>query len=690
MTRKPRATFARGRLYTIVILLSLFWLGLEANLLRLQVAEHSYFKGISDRQVFKRVELQASRGEIFDRNGHKLATNTIHYDLAADPKMVENKKIIAQVCSRQFGKSRSHYLKLLSKDTRFVYLERSVPESRMGAILKLTDAGLIKEKRFRRTYPFESNAGQLIGYTDTDNRGLSGIELDFENLLHGESGEAVLMYDGPRRIYYSADFPIKKPLRGSNLYLTLDKNIQTVVERELERGVRRAGARSGMAVVMDPYSGALLAMANYPRFNPNRYKEYRSEWIHKNRTITDIFEPGSTFKVFSAAALLQENVKKLDDIVFCENGRYRIYNHSFHDSNREGYAWLTFAKVIENSSNIGMIKLSADLHPNTLFRYISSFGFGSNTEIGLDGEANGILARPETWSGLSKASISIGHEVGVTALQLAAGYCALVNGGVLYKPFLVHQKESAEGKINTLREPEVARRVISTEVSDLLKIVLRNTVQRGTGSKADVPGIEEGGKTGTAQKVDTRTGSYYQNKFIASFIGFAPYDDPKFVCAIFLDEPEGYNYYGGQIAAPVFRKVIENIINLPDAENDSFEENMKLVMTDNSIPDIHGMDLQSAEKILIERDKDYRIAGVGGFVKRVNVEDDVYVLTTAAPEVEMETMPGLVGLSVREALRMIDFSRFRVLIKGDGIVIKQSVAPGSKVKAGSTLYLTCK
>lgn len=685
---KQRHSLSTGRLYVVVLMLTVLWIGLEVNLFRLQILYHSLFARIAEQQTTREIKLKAIRGEIFDRNGHKLATNTIHYDLAADPKMVENKKALARQFSRTFKKAESHYIRLLSRDSRFVYLERRVPEADIGEILEMEDAGLIKEKEFIRSYPLNENGGQVLGFTDTDNRGLSGIELQYDEALTGTDGKAVLMYDGPRRTYYSADHPVKKAVPGSSLYLTIDKNIQTIVEQALAEGARKCKARSGMAVVMDPYTGAVLAISNYPSFDPNRYNSYKGQFNRKNRVITDIFEPGSTFKVFAAAALLQERMKNIDDIVFCENGRYKIYNHNFRDSHRGGFAWLSFAKVIEKSSNIGMIKLTRDLHPNIFFRYLRSFGFGTSTEIGLSGEENGLLAAPGGWSGLSKASISIGHEVGVTALQLVTAFSAVVNGGMLPRPYIVRYEQSPDGRTSVLNEPEILRQVISPEVSDVLKTILLNTVKRGTGSKADVAFLEEGGKTGTAQKIDKHTGRYTRNYF-SSFIGFAPYEKPRFVCAVFYDEPKN-GFYGGDVAAPVFKEIITNIVRLPENEDMPVDEDLKIAESDETIPPLESISIESAETILKERGRKYKIAGIGNFVKDVEIKDDLYILKAGSENIRMETIPDLTGLSLREALRLIDFSRIQVIIKGDGLVRKQSVRAGRKVSPGSIIYLTCK
>lgn len=689
MSINKQSKISATRLYILVILLSLFWIILEANLFRLQIINNDLFSAAAKRQYEKKIVLPARRGAICDRKGNKLATNVIHYDLAADPKMIENKRLVAKKCAEAFSKSEKYYLNKLNQKTHFVYLERRAPAKGNYDIFKMNDNGLIIGENFRRYYPYNNYAAHLLGFTDPDDNGLSGLELQYEKELKGVEGEAVLQYDGPRRVFYNADYPLRRAEQGMDIYLTIDKNIQTVVEQELKKGVKKAKAASGMAIVMDPFSGEVLAMVNYPSFNPNRHKYYKAS-VKRNKTITDVFEPGSTLKIFSAAALLQEQIKKPEDIVYCENGSYKVYNHRFRDPKKHG--WLSLRRVIEQSSNIGVIKLCKELPANTFFRYLKNFGFGTETGLNLIGEASGMLKNPKKWSGLSKSSMSIGQEIGVTVIQLVSAYAAVVNGGFLYRPYLVSHIKTADGEIRIVNKPEKVRQIISPEVSDILKDFMRGVVERGTGKQAKYNGIVTGGKTGTAQKFNSKTGRYYQNKYFSSFIGFAPFERPKYICAVFIDEP-GNQYYGGQVAAPVFKEIINRTIHFnetPDvyrkiAQNPDSKRIKKLI----DLPPIEGFLAESAISLLESKDLDYKIKGKGAIVKKVSADEDKIIIELGSDKVNMNRVPKLTGLALREAMVKLDLSKLKVSILGNGIVKKQSPSPGTVINKRTQLVLTC-
>ncbi len=677
------------RLMAVTAGLVVFWLLLEAHLFQVQVLQHDLFWQAAQRQYTKRITIPAIRGVIFDRNGNKLVTNSLHYDLAADPEMVRDKNRLAAVCADALGQPKKYFLAKLNQNNRFQYLARKVPQQRVQEILKLDDRGVIKTENFRRRYPYKSYAAQVLGFTDTDDRGLSGIELQYDELLRGKDGEAVLQYDGPRKVFYNADTPIKPPVNGDNIYLTLDKNIQTVVEEALREGAERVRAKAGMVVVLDPNSGAVLAMANWPSFDPARQQKYAPQ-TKRNRCITDVIEPGSTMKIITAAALLQEQLKNANDIVFCENGSYRLFGRTFHDTKRHG--WLTFQKVIEKSSNIGMIKLSGELKRNVLFRYLKNFGFGNETGIGLSGESAGMLRPPNKWSRISKASISIGYGIGVTVIQLAAAYAATVNGGFLYRPYLVSEIRNNWGDAVEQNRPQLVRQVLSKEVSAQLRAFMRKVVEEGTGKKAALKDIPVGGKTGTARKMDPNKHIYSNSRYVASFVGFAPYNRPKYVCAVIMDEPRKA-HYGGEAAAPIFRKIMERIVHLNENAPllQPSEEEFKMTDMMNDLPDIKGFSRASAVSLMQARNIEYEIEGQGDYVKRVLVKKNKIFIKTGALQVQNNRVPNLVGITLREAIARVDLSKFRVILKGrkKGVVTGQSPPPGAKVKKRTELILTC-
>jgi cell division protein FtsI (penicillin-binding protein 3) len=688
--QNSQSRFQKGRLILLVILISLFWIALEVNLFNIQVLSHDRFERIAESQYSKKIEIPAQRGVIYDRKGNVMATNVIQYDLAADPKMVENKRLLAKRCAEALDKPENYFLKRLNYNSNFVYLARRVPETDITDILELKDNGLIKAKNFRRFYPYNNYAAHLIGFTDTDDNGISGLEMQYQDALKGKNGIAVLQYDGPRRISFNADKPLIWPQRGSDIYLTIDKNIQTIVEQELAAGVKMNRGKAGMAVVMDPNNGQILAMANYPQFNANRQQEYATS-IKRNRVITDVFEPGSTMKIFSAAALLQERLKDRNDIVFCENGRYRLAGHTFRDS--RPYAWLSFMRVIEKSSNIGMIKLIDAISNATFYKYLLNFGFGTETNIGLEGEEAGILSNYKKWSGISKNSISIGYEISVTTLQLAAAYASIINGGYLYRPYVIDYYRNRDGKICNVTQPERVRQIISKEVSDELKSFMLSVVEHGTGKNAQIEGIKIGGKTGTARKLDKNTGTYSHKKYNSSFVGFLPYETPKYLCVVIVDEPRA-EYYGGAVSAPIFRNIMKRIINLdPDAlrpiqeQEEDYQPQLAMI---KELPDMSGFKVRNAVSLLEAKDIDYKLSGQGRVITKVSMRDDELYLKKGNNDVRMDKMPDLRGLTLREAAARLDHSRIRLLIEGTGIVKKQSVSPGTPIKRRIQLILSCR
>ncbi len=686
--RGKQSPINTGKFFALVIGLFVFWLFLQAALFRLQVLDFARISSYANRQYEKKIMLKARRGSIFERGGEKLATNILYYDLAADPLLVENKDRVARVLSKALHKPRKYFNNKLNQKRHFTYLARRTTQAQAAPVLALKDRGLVKMESFGRYYPFNSLAAQLLGFTGNDNRPLSGMERQFDNLLSGEDGEAMLQYNAARKVSYNADYALLNPIPGNDIYLTIDKDIQTVVERALKKTMDDVDAKSAMVVVMDPMNGAILAMANYPGFDANRAGAYAA-WKRRNRVISDRFEPGSTMKMFTSAAILQERLHKPSDITFCKNGRIKIYNHFINDSKKHG--WLSFRKVIEKSSNIGMINLTENLGSSVLFRYLKNFGFGAPTGVGLDGEDGGSLAQPGKWSGLSKASIAIGQEIGVTALQITNAYCALVNGGHLYRPYIIDAVRSPEGEWIRRTEKEEIRQVISKEVSAVLKDFMNGVVTQGTGKQAALKEIKAGGKTGTAQKFDPRRGTYSPGKYVASFIGFAPLDKPRYVCAVFFDEPRK-RHYGGDVAAPVFAEIMGKILRFGPG-NSTVEPHQQLtargyLSPGKSLPRLDGFDLETALTFLEEKNWDVDVKGSGPFVHKVRIKGNTAVLQAGNEFKTGKKIPNLKGLTLRRALATIDFSLLKVNVEGSGQVVRQSLRPGTPLKKQTKLTIT--
>jgi cell division protein FtsI (penicillin-binding protein 3) len=683
MTSKSNIFF--NRIYVFVIGLILFWILIEIRLFIIQIERNDFYVELSQNQSAKKIKLKAKRGEIFDRTGECLATNIIHYDFGVDLKLVKNKDQIARACATAFKRSANYYLKKMNTGRDFVYLARKVSESKVESLLSISDPGLVKIKGYKRYYSFGKYGSQVIGLTDVDDNGISGLESQHDKDLSGIDGWTFLMADAKRRFGYNVDYPNKQPDSGVNLVLTLNKNYQTIVEDELDTAIKQYNANYGMAVLMEPNSGEILAMYTSPGFDLNR-PFLSSVSQRKNRAITDIFEPGSIFKIFPAAALLQEKIKKPDDIVYCHNGSYTFYNHTIHDTKK--YAWLSFKKVIENSSNIGMVKLTEDISRNKLYKYLKNFGFDSHTGVNLIGESDGMLKKPEKFSGLSKAVISFGQEVGVTALQITNAFASVVNGGHLMRPYVLKQILSSGGDIVEEHKPMVIRDVISTSVSQTLNSFMLDAVKKGTGKKAAIDGVMVGGKTGTAQKFNKKTNRYKKNSYLASFVGFAPYEKPEFVLGIFIDEPKP-RYYGGEVAAPIFANIMQRLLNYASTEQIHMKYEPKIVQKNKSMPDFSGLSINAIEEYFHINNIAYHLEGEGSHVVSQKKEMNKVQLFLATPEIENGEFPNLKGLSLREALSKIDFSKCTVTITGQGNVVNQSIRPGSKLNQKTSLVLSC-
>lgn len=510
------------RLRTVAIVFLILVVGLVIRLFSVQLVDTDQYQLLAKRQYERRITLDAERGIIYDRNMNRIAVNLINYSYAADPSFMKDadKDKVADNFSAVFKKPKSEYRKLLSKPTAFVWLERRVSEM---TARQINDSirGLIKLQSLRRHYPYGKAASAILGFTNIDNQGSSGIELDQQEFLGGQNGWAILQSDAIGRLRPNPDYPHQDPVNGKNIQLTIDMNYQTIAYQELEKTVTDYDADDGMVLIMSPNTGEILAMVNYPGFDPNMPEKYKSAELFRNRAITDLYEPGSTFKAFSAVAALEEKVRKPDDRIYCENGQIKIYDRIIHDSKKHGN--LSFIEIVQKSSNIGIIKTTQLLGEEKLYQYIRAFGFGNETGIDINGEIRGELKHPATWSGLSLPMISIGQEVGVTALQMANAYSAIANGGNLFKPYVIKSIIDPKDEDRISRtDPQLIRTIASRETMIQVGDMLREAVLGGTGHRAQIKGVEVAGKTGTAQKIEQGSKTYSKDKYTASFAGFSP------------------------------------------------------------------------------------------------------------------------------------------------------------------------
>ncbi|MCK4436583.1 penicillin-binding protein [bacterium] len=499
-------------------------------------------------------QLSPRRGNIYDRNGKELAVNVPVDSICAWPKKTRSIEKDVDKLSSILGIPASTLLEKLCSRKSFVYLTRKAEKGKGAQVRNLNLPGVGYLKEVKRFYPKGQLAAHLLGFVDVDGVGLEGLELYYNRYLRGTPGWCQAEKDARGREILPFRSNHAPPTDGCHLVLTIDEVIQHISERELERTFQERKAKGATIVVMNPRTGEILALANRPTFNPNSFKgdEVSSR---RNRAITDTFEPGSTFKVITAAAGLEEGIFQLKDKIFCEEGSYRLCGHTIRDVHPHG--WLSFKEVIEVSSNIGVVKIGQALQKERLYRYIRAFGFGTKTGADLPGEVKGLIRHPHSWSKLSLGAIPFGQEITVNAVQLATALSAIANGGILMRPMVVDSVLDGEGEVVRKFEPQAVGRVISSRTAKQLTNILVGVVEKGTGKMAGLKEYRVAGKTGTAQKVEE--GRYSHTKFISSFMGYLPAGDPEIVILITVDEPRG-DYYGAMVAGPTFRRVAEGVM----------------------------------------------------------------------------------------------------------------------------------
>jgi len=647
-----RNQLVRLRMTLVGLSISLWALVIGGRLVHVQILGHASFRQMADRQSERTIKLDPRRGPILDRNGHNLAVSVDATSLYAVPSDVVDPEGTATALARILGMDSDDQARLLGRlrrDKAFVWVERKVSPNQARAVrdLDLDGIGFLTENR--RYYPKRELASQVLGYVGLDNKGMSGIEYSFDSTISGHAAKVVVRTDARRRPVGHVEKPSTE---GQTVVLTLDETIQYVAESELERAMRETGAASGMVVVLEPRTGEILALSNRPTFNPNRFTAYSGEhW--KDRAVVDAYEPGSIFKIITAAAALQEQVVNPDEVIDCGHGfiligQQRINDHKVYDR-------LTFRDVIAKSSDIGTIRVAQRLGREQLYRYVSQFGFGVPTGVDLPGESRGILRPTSEWSALSLASISFGQEIAVTGLQMASAVAVVANGGYLMRPLVVRQIED-HGRVVKEWKPYAVRRVLEPQTVDTLTELMKEVVRSGTGRHAAVPGYVVAGKTGTAQKVDA-TGSYNMVDHVASFVGFVPASHPALVILVSLDRPRGTYNQGGDVAAPVFARIAEQALRhlaVPPDDPDRVLH-MMAYRTDHLIPAAHR-----PEPVPVEQ------WDLG----------------------EPTLMPDLYGHSAREAAVAAARRGLIVELHGSGWVIGQSPAPGAEVAAGMTCVLS--
>jgi len=640
----------RSRVTVLSCFLIFAWVGLTARLFQIMVIDSAAYREQGFRQSQKNETLLAVRGNIYDRHDRPLTRNIIHYSLGAHPSKIKNKQSFSELIAEATGREAENYIGKLESKSDFVYLDRNLRRDKVESILGTRIAGLVIERKSRRSYPHSNVAAQIVGFTDVDDEGLVGIEKEFNTLLSGTPGWVVKQVNGEGRSQIKTSFPMMPPVDGANIQLTIDLEYQSILQEELARRVNESNAKGAMGVLMDPQTGAILAMASLPDYDPNRPSASPTE-NQKNKAITDQFEPGSTYKVVAATAAVATQTVSLFDEFYCEDGQFTVAGKTITD--HEKFGLLTFPQIIAHSSNVGTIKIAQELGRNPLYQYSRDFGFGTLTGIRFPGETQGTLRQTKDWSEISLAEVSIGYEVGVTALQMVSAYAAIANGGFLLKPRLVEQILGQNGNVVYAEKPEVIRKIADPEIMATVKDMLVEVVKTGTGSKARIQGWSVAGKTGTAHKF--MDGSY-SDKYISNFAGFFPAENPQVVGIIILDEPKYGLHWGGYGAAPVFRRVAQRIINMDDS-------------------------------IQYHKPKTKRFNTMIADNQNVAVPTSIPALNTVSPYPAYQDgytiVPDVRGMSIRKAKQILIAANLRADFTGSGHVVWQSPKPGTKKLPGS-------
>jgi cell division protein FtsI (penicillin-binding protein 3) len=646
----PAARQKRLRLMLIGLGISLWAVVIGVRLFQLQVLGRKSFEWQAARQSERTIKLDARRGPILDRDGRPLAVSVEAESVGAVPQDVEDPRHTAAQLARALemdASARKELQARLTSSRAFVWVKRKVDPPRALAARALRLPGVVFLSETRRYYPKRELAAHVLGYVGVDNLGMSGIEYAFDGEMKGRAAKVVVRTDNRRMPVEHVERPSTE---GNAVVLTLDESIQHVAERELERSVLETGALAGSVIVMDPRSGEILAMANRPSFNPNRFGAYpSSHW--RNRAVADSFEPGSVFKVVTAAAALQEKVVNADELVDCGDGAIEIAGTRIND--HAVFHELRFREVIAKSSDVGVIRVAQRLGRESFHRYVRAFGFGAATGVELPGEASGILRPTAKWSALSLPSMSFGQEIGATALQVTSAVAAVANGGYLMKPQIVKQLEDRDGRVLKGVKPVALRRVIDPETVDVLTELLKGVVREGTGKLAAIDGYTVAGKTGTAQKVDA-SGRYSMIDHVASFAGFVPASRPALVVLAALDSPKGERNEGGDVAAPLFARVAEHALR----------------------------------QLAVPPDAADRVLRVLAYTPDPRLRPAAYEPSPPPVEDEPGRMPDLRGRPAREAALAAARRGLIVELRGSGRVVSQKPDAGAEIEAGASCVLS--
>ena len=683
-------------LFGFCLIFRLFYIG---------VLQRDKYQNLAKGQHRSIIPIAAKRGNIYDRNTNILALNEACISIGADLKKIKHRLQAAKKLAGILNQPSERIYARMQSGNSFVWLSRHIDAELAPKLKNLKIYGLRIEKDIRRRYPHQEITAHLLGYTNVDNHGIGGTELSHNDILHGRPGRKVIQRDavGNRRADLTS---LHEPaVHGRDLILTIDYILQTIATEELKNSIEKFNADQGVVIITNPQNGEILALACEPGFNPNHAGKY-SNAVRRNRAITDLYEPGSTFKVVTMAGLLQENLLKRNDIIFCENGKYKVTGKVITDHG-EKYAHLTMAEVLINSSNIGMVKLAKRLGKEKTYQYARAFGFGMKSGIHLQGEVSGLLKPPRKWSGYTYAAMAMGYELLTTPLQMAMTYGAIANNGLLLQPKIVAGIRKHSGHIEKNEKINTIRRVLKTKVATELSYFLEQAVEKGTGINAAINGVRIAGKTGTARKPAKNGRGYSRTEFVASFVGYFPVEYPRYLIFVMVDNPRK-TYWGGTVAAPTFKNIAQRILAAQPkqiiADN---QQHHSLTPDINEVSmDVHNVilpDLTSRQKIVGEEilrelnlkphwdgDGDFIVNQVPSPGSSVAPDSKVTLeLFEANSAAKRKKVPDVTGLSIRQALQQLGMAGIDAEVVGSGRVVSQLPSANTAISGKGSIKLRC-
>ena len=656
MTPHPRLSF-----FLLPLFLAAWAAVILSRLVHLQIVEYDALTRQARRQQERTVEVSPVRGSIYDRNLRPLAISVEVDSVFAVPAEVENPAATAKVLAKVLDLNARETAERLQGPRFFSWIKRKVTAQEAASVRGLNLQGIYFQKETKRFYPKRELAAHVLGHVGLDQNGLAGIELRYEKAIRGRPGQLLIEKDARQRWFGRSGRP---PEPGANVVLTLDETIQHIAEKELETAMRELRPLAGIALVGDPYSGEILAMASRPTFNPNMYSDAHPEAV-RNRAVSSAYEPGSTFKIVTLAAALEERLTQPAELIDCQNGMIVLAGHAIRDHQRFGI--LNVSEIFQNSSDVGAIKLALRLGDDNLYRYVQQFGFGSPSGIELPGESRGLSRPPERWSKISIGAIAMGQEIGTTPLQVLAAASVVANGGVWVRPRIV--LDAGPSGDAAAADPGDARRVISPETAETMLQLMAQVVEKGTGKQARPLGYTAAGKTGTGQKIDPETGTYSAIDNVASFVGFVPAEAPVFAILVMLDSPRGKTH-GGDAAAPVFRRIAEQVLayrNVPAT--------VPAPPPPAPGPSGNALRLAAQQTAPLEEEEEAAPLAPGAALPvLLRLESGLAV-------------PNLIGMTVRDVAEQALARGFAVEVLGSGISFEQSPLPGMPLPEGKKVLV---